>query len=122
MDPRRERILVLLSVFMVMKYVIVGILALQKLAIFQQNAEMVMVVVFIAGGRRKNSQRICWQNERYRGFLERTLLGSYLELDFWKRLRVSVPTFKYLYTILGLVLKKEDTKMRASILWNIELP
>jgi hypothetical protein len=82
MNPRSIRILVLLSVFMVIKYVIMGILALQKRVIFQHNTEMVMVTAFIAGGRRKNSQWICWQKERYRGFLEPTLLGSYSELDF----------------------------------------
>jgi hypothetical protein len=98
-----------------MKYVIMDILALHKLAIFQHNAEMVMVVAFIAGGLRKNSQRICWQKERYRGFLERTLLGSYLELGFWKRSRMNVPTFKYLCTVLGPVFKKENTKMKESI-------
>jgi len=48
MDSRKERILVLLSVFMVIKYVIVGILALQKLAIFEQNIQMMMMEIFIA--------------------------------------------------------------------------
>ena len=111
MDRRRECILVLLSVFMVMKYAIV-------LAIFTHYAEMVLVLVevFIVGRHKENSQRISWQNEQYRGFLECTLLRSYLELDFSKQLRMSVFIFKYLCTILELVLKKEDTNIRASIL------
>jgi hypothetical protein len=43
-------------------------------------------------------------------------LGSYSELDFKRWLRVNVFTFKYLCILLGLLFKKEDTKMRASIL------
>ena len=47
MDPRREHIFVLLSICMVMKYVIVGILALQKVAIFEHNVQMMMIAVFL---------------------------------------------------------------------------
>ncbi len=115
MDSRREPILVLLSVFMVMKYVIVGILAFQKIAIFQHNAQMMMMAVFIMEGCRMTSRRTCWQRERYGGFLECTLLGSYSEVDFRKRLRVSISTFNYLCTLLGPVLKKDDTHLRQSI-------
>jgi len=39
---------------MVIKYVIVGILALQKLAIFEQNVQMMMMAIFIAQRRRVN--------------------------------------------------------------------
>ena len=46
MDPRREHILVLLSICMV-KYVIVGILALQEVAIFEHNVQMMMIAVFL---------------------------------------------------------------------------
>jgi hypothetical protein len=97
-----------------MKYVIMGILALQKLTTFQYNAQMVIVAVFIAG-HKLNSHKRFWQNEWYKGFLECTLLGSYLELDFWKQLKVSISTFKYLYILLMHALKK-DTKMRPRIL------
>ena len=93
MDSRKERILVLLLVFMVMKYVIVGILALQKIAIFEQNAQMMMMAVFIAQGRRVTFQRKCWQFQRYRGFLQDTLMGSFLDREFWKQMRVSTSTF-----------------------------
>ena len=58
MDPRKEHILVLLSMFMVVKYVIVGILALQKTAIFQHNAKMMMMAVYIVGGHRVNTKKI----------------------------------------------------------------
>jgi len=59
MDSGKEHILALLSTFIVIKYVIVGILALQKLAIFEQNAQMMMMAISIAQGRRVNSQRKC---------------------------------------------------------------
>ena len=59
MESRREHIIVLLSVFMVMKYVILGILALQRLAIFQQNVQMMMMAVFITQGRRVDFGRSC---------------------------------------------------------------
>ena len=67
---------------MVIKYVIVGILALQKFAIFQQNAQMMIMAVFIAQGRRVNSRRQCWQFQRYGGFLDQTLMGSFSDGDF----------------------------------------
>jgi hypothetical protein len=89
MDSRREHIFVLLSVFIVMKYVIVDILALQKLAIFQQNVQMMMMAVFITQGRRVDFGRSCWHFYRYEGFLEQTLMGSFPEREFKCRMRVS---------------------------------
>ena len=70
MDSRREHILVLLLMFIVMKYVIVGILAMQKLAIFQQKVQMMVMAVFMAQGWRGDFGRSWWQFERYGGFLE----------------------------------------------------
>jgi ATP sulfurylase len=82
MNLRRHRILV--STFGFHSYEIChcGHLALQKLAIFQYNAEMVMVVVFIIRKCRVNSRRICWQNEQYGVFLEYTLLDHIWSLIF----------------------------------------
>jgi hypothetical protein len=100
---------------MVMKYVIVGILALQKLAIFQQNVQMMVMAVFIAQGRREDFGRSCWQYQRYGGFLEHSLMGSYSKREFQKRLRVSPSTFKYLCNLLGPALRKKDTIFRKSI-------
>src|SRR5579875_2343303 len=99
MDSRKEHILVLLSIFMVMKYVIVGILALQKIAIFQHNVHMMMMAVFIAQRWRINSHKRCWRFQRYGGFLEQTLMGSYSDGDFRRQMRVSTSTFQYLYTL-----------------------
>jgi hypothetical protein len=100
-----------------MKYVIVGILALQKLAIFEQNVQMMMMAVFIIGGgqRRVTSRRSCWQFERHGGFMEHTLFGSFSEVQFQRRMRVKISTFKYLCALLGPVLRKKDTRMRDSI-------
>ena len=79
MDSTTERILVQLSFFIVIKY---GILELQKLAIFQQNAQMMITAVFIGQRRRVNAQRKCWQFPRYGGFLEQPLMGSFSDGDF----------------------------------------
>ena len=68
MNLRRECILVLLSIFMVMKYVIVGILALQKLVIFEPNIQMMMMAIFSMDKHRATSQRIGWKWEHYGGF------------------------------------------------------
>ena len=85
MDSRREHILVLLSICMVMKYVIVGILALQKVAIFEHNVQMMMIAVFLIEKNLASSQRTCWKWQRYGGFLDCILLGSGLEEVFRKR-------------------------------------
>ena len=45
MDPRKECILVLFSIYMVVKYVIIGILALQKVVIFEHNVQMMMITI-----------------------------------------------------------------------------
>ena len=115
MDPRREHILVLLSICMVMKYVIVGILALQKVAIFEHNVQMMMDAVFLMEKRRASSQRTCWKWQHYEGFLDCTLLGSGLEEVFRKRCRVNLSTFKYLCNLLGPVLGKKNTRLKDSV-------
>jgi hypothetical protein len=89
MDSRRAHILVLRSVFMTMKYVIVGILALRKLAIFHQNVQMMLMVVFITQGRRVDFGRSCWRFQRYGGFFEQTLRGSFPKTELKRRMRVS---------------------------------
>ena len=46
---------------MVMKYVIVGILALQKVAVFEHNVQMMMIAVFLMEKHWANSQKTCWK-------------------------------------------------------------
>ena len=46
---------------MVIKYVIVGILALQKVVIFEHNVQMMIIVVFLMKKHWVNFQRICWK-------------------------------------------------------------
>ena len=115
MDPRREHILVLLSICMVMKYVIVGILALQKVAIFEHNVQRMMIAVFLMEKCQTSSQKTCWKWQRYGGFLDCTLLGSGSKEVFRKRCRVNLSTFKYLCNLLGLVLGKKNTRLRDSV-------
>ena len=63
MDPRREHILALLAICMVMKYGIVGILALQKVVIFEHNVQMMMIAIFFMEKHRASSkdmdEKIC---------------------------------------------------------------
>ena len=47
--------------------------------------------------------------------MEQTLVGSFSEREFKRRIRVSKFTFKYLCTLLGPVLKKKDTHLRENI-------
>ena len=47
--------------------------------------------------------------------MDHTLFGSFLEVEFRKRMRVGPKTFKYLCTLFGHVLKKNDTRMRDGI-------
>ena len=82
MDPRREHILVLLSICIIMKYIIVGILALQKVAIFEHNVQMMMIAVFLMEKHRTSSQRTRWKRQLYEGFLDCILLGFGLEEVF----------------------------------------
>ena len=99
-----------------MKYVTVGILALQKVAIFEYNVQMMMMmVVFIMKKHPASSQKTCWKWEHYGGFLGYILIGSSLEEVFWKWYWVNLSTFKYLYNLLGPVLKKK-IHLRDSIL------
>ena len=63
MDPRRECILVLLSICMVMKFIIMSILIMQKVAIFEHNIQMFMMAVFIMGKYQANFQRMYWKWE-----------------------------------------------------------
>jgi len=115
MDSKKERILVLFSIFMVIKYVIVCILALQKLAIFEQNVQMMMMAIFIVQGWRVNVQRKHWQIPRYGGFLEYERKRTFWDGDFRKQMRVSQFTFQYLCTLLGPALKKKDIHFKESI-------
>ena len=116
MDPRREHILVLLSICMVMKYVIVGIFALQKVAIFEHNVQMMMIAVFLMEKHPASSQRTYWQWQHYGGFLDCTLLESGSEEVFRKQCWVNLSTFKYLCNLLGPVLEKKNTHLRDNIL------
>ena len=47
--------------------------------------------------------------------MDQTLLRSFSDSDFRKRMRVSTSTFEHLCTLLGHVLKKKDTHLRQSI-------
>ena len=103
MDPRREHILILLSICMVMKYIIVGILALQKVAIFEHNVQMMMIAVFLIEKHRASSQ-------------DCNLLRSSSEEVFQKRCWINLFTFKYLCNLLEPILEKKNTHLRDSIL------
>ena len=116
MDSRREHILILLSICRIMKYVIVGILALQRVAIFEHNIQMMMIGVFLMDKHWASSQRTCWKWQHYGGFLDCTLLGSGSEEVFRKQCQLNLSTFKYLCNLLEWVLGKKNTHFKNSIL------
>ena len=93
-----------------------GILTLQKVAIFEQYVQMVMIAIFLIEKHRASSQRICWKWQCYKGSLDCTLLRSSLEEVFRKRCQINLSTFKYLCNLLGPILKKKNTHLRDSIL------
>ena len=116
MDSRREHILVLLSICMIMKYVIMGILALQKVANFKHNVQMMMIAVFLMEKNQASSQRTRLKWQYYGGFLDYTLLRSSSEEVFRKQCWINLSTFKYLCNLLAPILEKKNTHFRDSIL------
>jgi hypothetical protein len=56
-----------------------------------------------------------WSHARQVGFMDRFLLGSFIERMFKQRTRVNYGTFRFLCEKLGPFLKKKDTCTRATI-------
>ena len=117
MDNRREKILVSLAIFMVLKYVIISIMAVQKTIIYQHNAAIMMMAYFLFG----SNERVVWKFDRPTGYVSQFLLGSYSARMFQDRLRVSRPTFTYLCHLLGPFLSKKDTKFRTCIPLEVQI-
>ena len=74
-----------------------------------------MKAVFNTQGRRVDFGRSCWRFERYGGFLEQKLIGSFPKRKFKRRMRVSKCTFKHLCTLLGPIFFLKNTHFRKSI-------
>ena len=70
MDERRQHILVVLALFMVIKHVIVVLLAFQQIVMYEQNVEMMLMAVFILESGRMNTPRSLWKYERVGGYVE----------------------------------------------------
>jgi hypothetical protein len=121
MDTRREHVPVLFLVFMVIKYVIMGILALQKFVIFQQNVQMIMMAVFIIQRRRVDFGRSCWRFQIYRRYLEQTFIRIFPEKGFKRGLTVNKYTFKYLCILLEPILKEKIHISERVLVFNVEL-
>jgi hypothetical protein len=60
-------------------------------------------------------ERSIWSKKRMIGFVNRLLLGSWTEIEFRKRTRVTYNTFRFLCERLGPYLKK-NTQFRVTVL------
>jgi hypothetical protein len=70
MDERRHHILFDLALFMVIKHMVVTLLAFQKIVRYEQNVEMMLMVVFILKRGRMNTSWSLWKYERVGGYVE----------------------------------------------------
>jgi hypothetical protein len=71
MDERRHHIFVDLALFMVIKkHMVVTLLAFQKIVRYEQNVEMMLMVVFILERGRMNTSWSSWKYKRVGGYVE----------------------------------------------------
>ena len=61
MDERKQHILVVLALFMVIKHVIVTLLIFEQIFIYEQNVEMMLIAIFILEGQ-MNTPRSLWKH------------------------------------------------------------
>jgi hypothetical protein len=113
-DHRRHKLLVALVFFMAIRHVFTVVVALQQVAIYQQNSAMMMMGALILGGDAPRLQSI-WMIERNRSFTFTQLLGSYTPSLFRQHTRLHQSTFHYLCSIVAPSLARKDTHLRESI-------
>ena len=89
------------------------VLSMQALILGFELQNSTLVVTLCGLWNRK--ERAVWSIDRQEGFCDKHLMGSYTELMFRERTRVSHGTFKYLCEELGPLLKKNDTNYRNCI-------
>jgi hypothetical protein len=110
---RRERALVVLAMYWCFYMLIQHVLSMQALILGFELQNSALVVTLCGLWNRK--ERGVWSIDRQEGFCDRHLMGSYTELMFRERTRVSHATFQYLCEELGPFLRKQDTNYRNSI-------
>ena len=87
---------------MVLKYVIVSTMAIQKTIVYHHNTSIMMMAYFLFGSK----ERVVWKFDRQSGNESQFLLGSYNAKMLKDRVRVSRPT-SFLCHLLGPMLRKE---------------
>ena len=85
MDNRREKIIVSLGIFLVLKIIIVSIMAVQITVIYQHSVAIMMVTFLLFG----NKERMVWKFDQPSGYVSQYLLGLYTARMFQDRLQVS---------------------------------
>ena len=60
-------------IFMVLKYVIVSTMAIQKTIVYHHNTSIMMMAYFLFGGK----ERVVWKFDRPSGYVSKFLLGLY---------------------------------------------
>ena len=103
MDERRQYILVVLALHGY-KTIICCFIGISTNYYVWINVELMLMAIFILERGRMNTPRSFWKYEGVGGYAKKSLLNSYLENMFKKRMRVNLPLFKYLCIIHGLVL------------------
>jgi hypothetical protein len=96
---------------MVLKYVVVSTMAIQKTIMYHHIISIVMMAYFLFGSK----EMVVWKFDRPSGYVSQFLLRSYHAKMFKDRVRVSRLTFIYLCHLFGLLLSKKDTKLRFCI-------
>ena len=117
MNNRRKIIPRSLGIFMVMKYIIVSVMVVQKTVIYQHNVAITMMAFHLSGSK----ERVVWKSDRPNKYVSQYLLGSYNTRMFQDCLRVNRPTFAYLCHLLGPILCNKDTEFRPCILLDVKI-
>ena len=96
---------------MVLKYIIVSTMAIQKTIIYHYNISIMMMAYFLFGSK----ERVVWKFDRTIRYVSQFFLGSDNAKMSKDCVRVSKPTFIYLCHLLGPMLSKKDIKLRLCI-------
>jgi hypothetical protein len=122
MDERKQKILVALVFFMVVRHVMAVVAILQKLALHQHYAAMTMVfAMMVAESSASRRTRSIWMYDRSTIFADRLLFGCYSVKMFKQHTRLLPETFDYLCGVLYPSLSRKDTNLEHPFLLEIGL-
>jgi hypothetical protein len=119
MASQRPKVLVVLIFTIVMYYIILQVVAMQRVAILYHHfmlgaMELIALKKLVSTLR----NRSIWKHERLSGYMQQHLFGEYTEKMFRACSRLDYDTFNYLVSIVAPSLQKQDTHMHDYI--NVE--